>query len=648
MLFKHLPFRALVAAAACTFLATTVAAQGAAQTPVKPPVEVFFQNPAFSGGKLSPSARYVAVGVAPKDGRTQLMVIDVEKLTAKMVAGYSDADVADFQWVNDERLVYSVVDRQLAPADRDRYPGIQVVSRDGTGFDEVMTRQRPWWLHSTTRAKNSEDVFIAARAGDSGVFFQRINTRTRKVVDAAAEKGVVDWLFDADDKTSIRVMREGSHDAVQYLDPQEKKWQRLGDYGHFVPTGMVPLGLGSDDDLFVIARNGRDKQALYRYDLKKRALDAEPLVSLAENDFDGVAVFGKRGILGVRYVSDAEATLWFDPELKEVQAKVDALLPGRINRIEIAARPEIPYVAVISHSDVDPGNYYLFNTQTAKLTHLGAAMRGIEPRQMARRDLVRYKARDGLDIPAWLTLPSSGARKNLPLVVLVHEGPWSRSASWQWDAPSQFLASRGYAVLEPEFRGGTGWGFKHYQAGWRQWGLAMQHDLADGVRWAVSQGIVDGGKVCIAGGAYGGYAALMGLANDPDVYRCGLSWGGITDLTSINSLDWEVGLVQSSVYRTRGLKAEVADGEKDVAQLKALSPLQYADRIKQPVFLAHGGANRVVGIDQSIKFRNALRRHNPNVEWVEYLEEGHTWVAVKNRVDFWTRVEKFLEKNIGR
>jgi dipeptidyl aminopeptidase/acylaminoacyl peptidase len=220
-----------------------------------------------------------------------------------------------------------------------------------------------------------------------------------------------------------------------------------------------------------------------------------------------------------------------------------------------------------------------------------------------------------------------------------------RGAVWEWDPEVQFLASRGYAVLQPEFRGSTGFGGKHFRAGWKQWGLTMQDDVADGARWAIAQGIADPRRICIAGASYGGYAALMGLAKDPDLFRCGVEWVGVTDLALRYKSDWRSDLSAEGAQYT--LPVLMGDPDKDAQQLKDTSPVNLASRIKQPLLMAHGGSDRRVPIAHGKNFRDAVAPYNKNVEWVEYPEEGHGWRLVKNRVDFWGRVEKFLAANIG-
>jgi dipeptidyl aminopeptidase/acylaminoacyl peptidase len=316
--------------------------------------------------------------------------------------------------------------------------------------------------------------------------------------------------------------------------------------------------------------------------------------------------------------------------------------------IDAPARTSVPWVLVKSYSDRQPLRYLLFYTQSGKLELVGNTYPKIDPTRMGRQETVRFKARDGLDIPGLLTLPPGGTRKNLPMVVLVHGGPWVHGAVWGWDPDSQFLASRGYAVLEPDFRGSTGYGFHHYQAGWKQWGRAMQDDVADGTRWAIAQGYADPRRICIAGASYGGYATLMGLVNDPDLYKCGVDWVGVTDINLMYTGAWSRASDLPDQWKAYGMPELIGDRVKDAAQLKATSPIEQAARITQPVLLAYGGVDRRVPLYHGQKFYDAVTKTNKNVEWIEYPEEGHGWHLPKNSVDFWTRVEAFLGKNIGK
>ncbi|WP_083748532.1 S9 family peptidase [Pelomonas sp. KK5] len=263
---------------------------------------------------------------------------------------------------------------------------------------------------------------------------------------------------------------------------------------------------------------------------------------------------------------------------------------------------------------------------------------------MGRRDVHRIKARDGLEFPVLVTLPAGKAAGPRPAVVLVHGGPWLRGTHWAWQRDAQFLASRGYVVIEPEFRGSTGYGEKLFRAGWKQWGLAMQDDVVDATRWAVAQGWADPQRICLAGASYGGYATLMGLIRDPALYRCGFEWVGVSDVGLMYSIAWSD---FSDEWKRFGMPLLIGDRKADAAQLEATSPLMQAARLQRPLLMGAGGQDMRVPVKHGSEFRDAARRAGAAIQWVEYPEEGHGWRRLENHVDWWTRVEKFLDRHIG-
>jgi dipeptidyl aminopeptidase/acylaminoacyl peptidase len=250
-----------------------------------------------------------------------------------------------------------------------------------------------------------------------------------------------------------------------------------------------------------------------------------------------------------------------------------------------------------------------------------------------------------LPLPVYLTRPAAAKEgEQLPGVVLVHGGPFVRGHNLQWDAEAQFLASRGYLVIETEYRGSTGYGFRHFRAGWKEWGQAMQDDLADAVAWAVQRRLVDPKRVCIAGGSYGGYAALMGPIRNPGVYQCAVSFAGVTDIDLMYSIAWSD---LSEEWKRYGMPQLIGDPKEEGERVTAASPLRQASRIKVPVMLAHGGLDRRVPIDHSRRFRSEAERAGVKVEWVAYADEGHGFVNPANRADYWRRMENFLSRSIG-
>jgi len=248
----------------------------------------------------------------------------------------------------------------------------------------------------------------------------------------------------------------------------------------------------------------------------------------------------------------------------------------------------------------------------------------------------------------WVTLPPGfkPGQPAPPAVVMVHGGPWVRGGNWEWSPTEQFLASRGYAVIAPEFRGSTGFGQAHFRAGFKQWGQAMQDDVADALLWARKEGLA-GPKACIAGASYGGYATLMGLVRHPELWRCGAAWVAVTDLVLLVQGSWWVEDDVSRDVRRLTLPQMVGDPKSELDMLKANSPVEQAARIKTPLFLAFGEQDVRVPLEHGKRMREALIKAGNPPEWVTYPDEAHGWRQVSAQVDFATRLERFLARHLG-
>lgn len=640
------------------------AGQAAEAVPVQPPIEAFFQAPSFSAASLSPDGRLLAFRIGAKGGRERLAVLDLASMKPTVVADFKDADVGRFQWVNDRRLVFDLVIELEGPGTSTRGSGLFAVDHDGEGFRQLVetqfgffkdpladSKRLPWntYLLSGQGMRDGDDVFVVSPQEISQkkmdfIKLQRLNTVTGRATDVDAPLHSFDWILDTGGALRVAVTRQGHTEAIRVRDAAGQ-WRKLAEFDRLSAQRISPRFFSADGRLYVEARSDTDKTAIYTLDLESGKLASRPVVAAKDFDVHAGFVTNQKKLLGLRFAVDAEITHWLDADMKAMQATVDALLPNTANRISVPQRATTPYALVEAFADVQPTLSYLYDTQTRKLVRLGSSQPEIDPRQMGLMDMLRYKARDGLEIPAYLTLPPGGARKNLPMVVLVHGGPWVRGASWRWNPEVQFLATRGYAVLQPEFRGSTGFGARHFQAGFRQWGRAMQDDVADGVRWAIKEGIADAKRICIAGAGYGGFAALMGLVKDSDLFRCGIDWVGVTDIDLMYSIDWSDA---SDEFKQYDMRQMIGDPIEDAALLKSSSPLANAGRIAQPLLMAYGGADVRVPLVHGEKMRDALKAHNAQVEWVVYPDEGHGWNKVETKVDFWGRVERFLERHIGQ
>lgn len=644
-----------------------------AQAPVaaatRPPVEAFFEHPSFRGAALSPNGRYLAALSGAKDKRDFLVVIDLETMKPTVVAAYNDSDVDRFRWVNNDRLVYQVGDNTVGQGDVRYYPGLFAVDKDGGRAIQLVDRyatvasraesigrtmlRANHFLHEQIGPQNSDFVYVTNPVYVKGEMLYtnllRVNTVTGQSVTMPRPYEIKSWVMDSKGEPRLGYKSGNGMTTVYYRDVATNAWRTLATYNTYTDNvnPITPVAFDNNGVLYVEAHGGKDTKSLYTFNFATNKINPEPLVVTTGYDFDGDLVQNRDKVLGVVLTTDARANEWFAPEMKTLQDKIDKLLPVTVNLLMPPADPTAENMLVRSYSDVVPTLYSLYNRKTGAISQIGSTRQSINPAQMGPQKAVTYKARDGMAITALLTLPRAGTRKNLPMVVLVHGGPWVRGSTWGWNAMSQFLSTRGYAVLEPEFRGATGYGDKLYQAGWKQWGLGMQNDVADATRWAIAQGYADAKRICIAGASYGGYATLMGLVNDPDLYKCGVDWVGVTDINLMFNDDWTARSDFSDDYKEHGMPFLVGDQVKDAAQLRATSPIAQAARITQPLLLAYGGSDDRVPIFHGRKFYDAVKATNKNVEWIEYPGEGHGWYLPKNNYDFWTRVEKFLDKNIG-
>ena len=628
----------------------------------------FFQNPSMTDAKLSPDGKTVAILLAPtaKD-RVRLIALDVKTMKPTVLAQYATSDVAYVACINDHRLVYKLDDRQVSQGELHAASGLYAINIDGS-YSRQLANQHwdnfvrssysrvllPWYtryLAPAGRKNDPEEIYVAepARMDETSAQdyrLKRVNTLTGRVKEVETPVGAERWIFDADGEPRATAIYRDGRETVMLRDPATDRWSTIAEFDAFGATdGISPELVDDDNRLFVTATQGHDTRAVYTFDAAAKTMSVKPFLQSDRYDLEPAFVMRNGKLLGIRYVIDTEVTRWLDPGLTALQAKVDALLPSTINRISVASAVDGPTVLVKSWSDRVPGLFYLYDTEHGQLIALGNQHPEVDPDRMSAMEPTHYAARDGLQIPAWLTVPQGAERKRLPLVVLVHGGPFVRGEEWQWNPEVQFLAARGYAVLEPEYRGSTGYGTTLFKAGWKQWGLAMQNDVADGVKWAVDQGLADPKRVCIAGASYGGYAVLMGLVNDPQVYRCGIDWAGVTDIDLMYTAYWSD---LPTAWATYGMPRLIGDRVADAAQLKATSPILNAARIQAPLLMAYGGKDRRVPLVHGEKMHDALTKASAaNVQWVLYDDEGHGWRAVATRIDFWNRVATFLDENIG-
>lgn len=633
------------------------------------PVEAFYRHADMDEVALSPSGRQLALTSGVGSDRVALAVFDLSGgAQPRIVARFNDADIYSFRWVNEDYLVFNLVDRTLGGGDQRRAPGLFSVKADGSGMRQLIKMNRDVYVSQRQNERLLEwdhELLTVPETGEAKVIVGRVTrsaigdvesiapllldvqTQQTRSLAMGAPDGATGWWFDAKGRAwLVSTTRDGTS-TYHWRASEDSGWKPIAS-GPSLRMPFYAHSADTDGQLFVTAARGEAGYgALHRFDFSSGKPEPAPLVSTPGFDFSGTLVgsYGEGRTLGVRTTTDAETTVWFDPRLRELQKAVDQRLPGRVNRLTCRrCQSDDAVVLVRSWSDQHPGEYWIHRPADDQWQRVGAVHGDIDPRRMGQLDLHRIKARDGLEIPVWVTRPAGDAATPRPAVLLVHGGPWVRGRRWEWNADAQFLASRGYVVIEPEFRGSTGYGGRHFKAGWKQWGAAMQDDLVDAVKWAAGRGWIDPKRVCIAGASYGGYATLMGLARDPEVFRCGAAWVAVSDPRLLFGLPWVNDISQEA--RQHSLPVLIGDPKADAERLAAVAPVELAGRIKGPLLLAYGREDTRVPLEHGERMRDALRKAGLEPQWVVYPDEWHGWFKAETRYDFARRLEAFLASSL--
>ena len=670
----HAIFRAVRRLALCAGACLLQATAGVSQA-APPPAEVFFKDPDIVEAVLSPSGRKLALTTAKGMTRVSLVVLDLGPGgTFTRVAQFSDGDVVRVNWVNDERLLFSVLDHSEGSGRPNGAPGLFAVNANGEELRALVRRQsRPFvtsgspdprlldWNHLLLKVPApqagtpNDEVLVAEVLRDElrtqyPLWLNTRTGRTRRLDLGDYPDHAVRWITDSRGEPRVVITVKGGRQAAHWRPPGQTTWTPLYESG-LLDAPFSPHSVDDAGTLYITHRTGPEGYAvLSRWNAEARKPEAQPLVVAPGFDFLGsLLALGPGPALGVRLTTDAETTVWFDPEMKKLQQQADQALPGRVNRISCrrCGQPDVTAL-VLSYNDRDPGRLWLYQAQPPagdRPWRLVARLReAVVPEQGAPTDLHRIKSRDGRDLPVWVTRPT-GTPGPWPTVLMVHGGPWVRGGHWRWDAMTQFLASRGYLVVAPEFRGSVGYGSAHFRAGFKQWGRAMQDDVADALLWARSQKLA-GDQACIAGASYGGYSALMGLVRHPELYRCGVAWLAVADLPLFLEGSWFVPDDISGLSRQFTLPDMVYDAKTEMDLVLAHSPVHQAARIKAPLLLAYGSDDHRVPLAHGKRLREALQKAGNEPEWVVYDGEGHGFALPKNRLDFAQRVEQMLARHL--
>lgn len=624
-------------------------------------IESFIRKDSFETIEISPTGAYLAATV-PLEDRTVLAILDRRdnnKLIGRFALG-RNTHVSDFDWVNDERVLISVGEK-FGALDQPALTGeLYAMNADGTqpdlltGFrvagnglgskiqpkkaqEQVFT----WLIDDLPADDRNVLIGVSPWAREPYTRVERMDVNSGRRVPVARAP-VRNARFATDNAGVVRFAVGSGTDnrsRLYYRDGDGAEWQLVNDESTS-KVKQFPVGFSEDGRVaYLESERLEGPNAILAFDVATRT-SKEVLRDKVADPGRFLYRNGTGLPVGTVFNDGVPRAAFMEPSAPEarLQRSLEAAFKGQA--VEITSQTRDGKTALVYvRSDRNPGDFYLFDTEAKKATHLLSRRDWFDPEEMASVKPVALKARDGLDLHGYLTLPNGSSGKGLPMVVLPHGGPFGIQDMWGFDTETQLLARAGYAVLQLNYRGSGGYGKAFTDAGARQWGGAMQDDLTDATRWAIAQGIADRNRICIYGASYGAYASLMGVAKEPDLYRCAVGYVGAYDLPTMHTH----GDIQQSTSGENYVEEWI--GPRD--ELAKVSPNRMAERIKVPVFMAAGGEDQRTPIAHTEMMERALKKAGVPVETLYYPNEGHGFYLEKNRREYYTRLLAFLSRHLG-
>ena len=598
------------------------------------PLEAFFRKPEKINVRLSPSGRHLAF-LAPWERRLNVHVRNLETGAETRATSDRGRDILEYIWASDDRLIYA------QDAGGDENHRLYSVRPDGTDPVDLTPFDGVKCGIVDELEENDDEILFQMNRRDPKLFdVYRLNVHDGGMEMIAENPGnIMAWMTDHDGRLRLAVTTDGVNSSLLHRAAEAGAWTEVATYNF--KESATPLFFTFDNaGLYVASNVGRDRAAIFTYDLST-GREGDLLFEHPEVDVTRLMRSRRRKVVtGAVFETDRIGYHFFDDERARIQAFVDERLPGYENHLTSHTRDESRFV-VYSRNDRTRGSYHLLDTGAMTLTHLFDLSPWLEESAMAEMRPVAYESRDGLTIRGYLTVPAGREPENLPMIVHPHGGPWARD-SWGFNPEVQFLASRGFAVLQMNFRGSIGYGRAFWMASFGEWGRAMQDDITDGVRWAIDEGIANPERVAIYGGSYGGYATLSGLTKTPDLYACGISYVGVSNLFT-----WMEAIPPYWKPYLEMMHEMVGHPERDEARFRETSPLFHADRIRAPLLVAQGANDPRVRKEESDQIVAALRERGVPVEYIVKENEGHGFLNEENQFAFYRAMEAFLKEQIG-
>jgi dipeptidyl aminopeptidase/acylaminoacyl peptidase len=597
------------------------------------PLEDFFRNPEKTAFQLSPNGEYFSY-LAPWESRLNVFVQKTGADSAVRITSETERDIAGYLWKGNERLLF------LKDTGGDENFHLYGVNADGSDLKGLTVFEKVRTTFIDDLKEDEDEVIIGLNKRDATVFDPyRLNVITGEMTMLAENPGnIMGWMTDHDGKLRLAITSDGVNNTILYRDTEEVDFRPVLTTS-FRETVSPVLFTFDNEMVYALSNLERDKTALVKFDVAN-GKEAEVLFETQEADIEGVDYSRKdKKLLSVTWTTDKNKMYFFDAEAEAMQKELEEKLPGYEVSVGSHNKAEDKFM-VRKYSDRTRGAYYFYDKNTNELTKLAELSPWLNENHLCEMQPISYTSRDGLTIQGYLTLPLGYEAKNLPVVVNPHGGPWARDY-WGFNPEVQFLANNGYAVLQMNFRGSTGFGKEFWESSFKQWGRTMQDDITDGVKWLIDQGIADPDRIAIYGGSYGGYATLAGLTLTPELYAAGVDYVGVSNLfTFMNTIPpyWKPML--DMLYEM------VGNPETDSLLLAEVSPVFHVDKIKAPLFVAQGANDPRVNKDESDQIVDALEARGIDVEYMVKDNEGHGFRNEENRFDFYRAMITFLDKHL--
>lgn len=603
-------------------------------SPKRIPLRDFFRNPERSGYQISPDGNWISF-LAPFERRMNVHIMPRTGGEPKRVTSETTRDLAGYFWKSDDRIVY------LRDIDGDENWHLYSVDRNGENLIDMTPFDQVTVDIVDDLEDHHSDMLISMNKRNKEIFdVYRLNVFTGEMKMVAENPGnITGWNTDHDGKIRVATTTDGVTTTLLYRETEQDAFKPVITTNF--KESVSPLFFTFDNKhLYCSSNLGRDKAAIVRFDIAT-GKELEELFLHPDVDTSNLSYSHKRKVLtAISFVTWKRERVFLDEEMEIMFEKLIMKLPGYEININSYNKNEDMFI-LRTYSDRSLGSFYLYESLTDTLTKLTDISPWLDENDLAEMKPISFTSRDGFTIHGYLTLPKGKDPKNLPVIVNPHGGPWHRDV-WGYNPEVQLFANRGYAVLQMNFRGSTGYGRKFWEASFKQWGKTMQDDVSDGVKWLIDHGIADAKRIAIYGGSYGGYCTLAGMTFTPDLYACGVDYVGVSNLfTFLNTIPpyWKPFLEM--------MQEMVGHPDRDKELLTAASPVFHVDKIKAPLFVIQGAKDPRVNIDESNQIVEALKKRGIEVPYLVKENEGHGFHNEENKFEVYEEMEKFLEKHLN-